>query len=400
MFFPKEQVAETCDTKAELTRCYGSNTLSFFGLAQQNAHFLAPGDEGLINYRLEGNVAVVLGDPICPPEAFERVTRSFLDFCKLRNWRVAFYQTNPDHLSIYRALKLHTFKIGEEAIINPQTFTLKGSAIANVRISARRAERDAVVVHWHEGALPIEAINQLEQISKIWLEHKAGQDASEMGFSMGRLSELPDAAKRGDMLADIQLADGESIVPGVVTGVATTSSGKPCAFVTFLPVYGTLATNITNHQPGVLDTNPSLRRCPLSLATSPSAAMQAENWGWTLDLMRRTPDAPPGVMELLLVRAIERFRDFGAQLVSLGMVAMADTRQEMTASQRQLASFLTDRLHLLESRRSLYNFKQKFQPRWESRYIVTGTTLALPKIALAIFRLRNYSAGSLVRIIK
>src|SRR5579884_3240958 len=135
MFYPKEQVVETCDTKAELTRYYGRNTLSFFGLAQQNSHFLAPGDEGLINYRLESNVAVVLGDPVCPPDAFERVTRSFLDFCKLRNWRVAFYQTNPDHLSIYHALKLHTFKIGEEAIIHPQTFTLKGSAIANVRIS-------------------------------------------------------------------------------------------------------------------------------------------------------------------------------------------------------------------------------------------------------------------------
>jgi phosphatidylglycerol lysyltransferase len=400
MFYPKEQVAETCDTKAELTRYYGSNTLSFFGLAQQNAHFLAPGDEGLINYRLEGNVAVVLGDPVCPPEAFERVTRSFLDFCKLRNWRVAFYQTNSDHLSVYRALKLHTFKIGEEAIIHSQTFTLKGSAIANVRISARRAERDAVAVQWYEGVLPVEVINQLEQISKLWLEHKAGQDASEMGFSMGRLSELPGAAKRGDMLADIQSADDDGMVPRVVTGVAITSSGKPCAFVTFLPVYGTLATNIMSHQSSVLDINPSMQRSPRSPATSPSAAMEAENWGWTLDLMRRTPDAPPGVMELLLVRAIERFRASGAQLVSLGMVAMADTRQEMTASQRQLAGFVTDRLHLLESRRSLFNFKQKFQPRWESRYIVTGTTLALPKIALAILRLRNYSAGGVVRLIK
>ena len=397
MFYPKEQVAETCDTKAELTRNYGSNTLSFFGLAQQNLHFLAPGDEGLINYRLESNVAVVLGDPVCPPEAFERVTRSFLDFCKLRNWRVAFYQTNPDHLSTYRALKLHTFKIGEEAIIHPQTFTLKGSAIANVRISARRAERDAVVLHWHEGVLPPEVINQLEQISKVWLEHKAGHESSEMGFSMGRLSELPDAAKLGDMLADIHLTGNEGIVPQVVTGVATTSSGTPCAFVTFLPIYGTLATNVMNR---ILSTNLSLQPCSLSTTASPSVAMQEDGWGWTLDLMRRTPDASPGVMELLLVRAIERFQASRAQVVSLGMVAMADTRQEMTGAQRQLASFVTDHLHLLESRRSLFNFKQKFQPRWESRYIVTSTTLALPKIALAVLRLRNYSGGPLVKLIK
>jgi phosphatidylglycerol lysyltransferase len=100
------------------------------------------------------------------------------------------------------------------------------------------------------------------------------------------------------------------------------------------------------------------------------------------------------------VRAIERFRSFGAHIVSLGMVAMSDTRQEMTPGQRRLASFVTNRLHLLEGRRTLFNFKHKFHPRWESRYIVTSTTLALPKIALAVLRLRNYTGGGLVRLIK
>ncbi len=123
---------------------------------------------------------------------------------------------------------------------------------------------------------------------------------------------------------------------------------------------------------------------------SPGNLSEIQNWGWALDLMRRTPDAPPGVIELLLARAIERFRSCGAHIVSLGMVAMADTRQEMTPGQRQIASFVIDRLHMLESRHTLFKFKQKFHPRWESRYIVTNTTVALPKIALAILRLRNY----------
>ena len=77
-------------------------------------------------------------------------------------------------------------------------------------------------------------------------------------------------------------------------------------------------------------------------------------------------------------------------MVSLGMVALSDTHQEMTPSQQRIASFVMDRLHLLENRHTLFKFKQKFHPRWESRYIVTNTTLALPKVALAILRLRNY----------
>jgi len=376
MFYPKEQITQAYDIKAELTRYFGSHTLAFFGLAQQNAHFLAPGEEGLVNYRLETNVAVVPGDPVCAPASFERVTRSFLDFCTLRNWHVAFYQANTEHLPAYRALKLHAFKIGEEALIDPQDFTLDGSTMANVRTSARRAERDNVNICWYEGVPSAEGMQQLEQISSAWLEHKAGKHTSEMGFSMGRLNELPESAKRADELASIPLNIAHRVVPQVVTGVATTSSGKPCAFVTFLPVYGSLATNATGDQSDM------------------------EGWGWTLDLMRRTPDAPPGVIELLLVRAIERFRSCGAQMLSLGLAAMADTRQEMTPSQGQLASFVTKRLHLLESRRSLFSFKQKFHPRWESRYVVTSSTLALPKIALAILRLRNYSGGGLVRLIK
>ena len=115
--------------------------------------------------------------------------------------------------------------------------------------------------------------------------------------------------------------------------------------------------------------------------------------------MRRVPGAPPGVMELLLVGAIERFRCCGAHVVSLGLVALADTSQEMIPVERKLVRLVTDRLHLLENRETLFNFKQKFHPCWQSRYLVTNTTLALPKIALAVLRLRDYSGGGVARLL-
>src|SRR5205807_6059068 len=123
--------------------------------------------------------------------------------------------------------------------------------------------------------------------------------------------------------------------PRLVTGVATEQTGRACAFVTFTPIYGS-----------------------------------AHTWGWALDLMRRVPDAPRGVMELLLVQALERFRERGANVVSLGLVAMADTKQEMPPMQRQFASLVSEQMRLLKTHRSLFHFKQKFCPCWESRYIV------------------------------
>jgi lysylphosphatidylglycerol synthetase-like protein (DUF2156 family) len=145
-----------------------------------------------------------------------------------------------------------------------------------------------------------------------------------------------------------------------------TTGNKACAFMTFTPIYGSLTNEAAGDQTEVQD------------------------WGWTLDMMRRSPDAPPGVIELLLVRAIERFRLCGALVLSLGLVAWADTNQELSPLQQRLAGFVTNRLHLLETHHTLFKFKQKFHPRWESRYVVTRTTLALPKVALGVFRVRNY----------
>jgi lysylphosphatidylglycerol synthetase-like protein (DUF2156 family) len=365
-----ESLSHSSHPEMELTRAYGGNSLAFFGLFPQNLHFLAPG--GVVNYRLANKVAVVLGDPVCAPEAMEKVIQSFLDFCAHSHWRVAFYQASSAYLSAYHALGLHSFKMGEEAVLNPQTFTLRGSALANVRTSTRRAERDGVSIQWFEGVPSTAIMQQLEDVSLAWLVHKAGKQASETGFSTGRLDDVLEGAALAENIASLSPSVSPGKAPRFITAVVTTRIGTACAFVTFTPIYA----------------------APLGEDTH----LEAQGWGWSLDLMRRTPDAPPGVMELLLVRALERFRSSGAQIVNLGLVALADTCQEMTPGQRYLVSGIFDRFHLLEGRESLFKFKQKFDPSWQSRYLVTSSTLALPQIALAILRLRNYSGAGVARL--
>src|SRR6266480_2600963 len=378
--YSTEQGAQAWHPEEELLHDYGSNSLAFFGLAPENRHFLTLDGAGLVNYRLVSNVAVVLGDPVCSSEAYEQVTQSFLDFCAHQKWHVAFYQAASEHLAAYRARNLHAFKMGEEAILYPQTFTLRGSAMANVRISSRRAERDGVTPHWYQGVPPREVMRQLEQVSSAWLEHKTGSHAAETGFSTGRLDEVIESAERADAIAHLSVPfhNPPRAVPRLVTGVATTSAGTACAFVTFTPIYGGVTPE----------------------TTTPGNQSSSQGWGWSLDLMRRVPDAPPGVMELLLVRALERFPSCGALVVSFCLVALADTSQEMTPVERKLVSLATDGLHMMEHRETLFNFKQKFQPSWQSRYLVTNTTLALPKIALAVLRLRNYSGGGVARLLR
>lgn len=358
---------------AELTRAYGDHALAFFGLALENEHFLAPEGKGLVNYRLVQNVAVVPGDPLCTPEAREEVTRSFLEFCAAQGWSAAFYQASAVHLPVYRALKLGALKMGEEALIHPQTFTLQGSALANVRTSCRRAERAGVTLDWYEGIPSAEVMHQLRLVSDRWFQDKAGERREEMGFSMGRLDDLLAAAERAESLATCPQpqATVQPAVPRLVIAIARESSGQPCAFVTFTPIYG----------------------CERGASEVIDAPDRLPTRGWALDLLRRIPDAPPGVMDLLLVRSIERFGQAGARCVSLGLVVWAESRPEKAAVHQPLTSLLTDRLGMFASRQSLYKFKQKFRPTWESRYLVVSTPLAWPLTFLALLRLRNYTQG-------
>ncbi|BCL77574.1 DUF2156 domain-containing protein [Ktedonobacteria bacterium brp13] len=367
-----DQQAPLRHPEVELLQLYGSHPLAFLGLAEDVEHFLAPEGQGLINYRLVNRVAMVLGDPLCAPQAVEKVTRSFLAFCRTRGWSVAFYQTRPAHLAIYRALKLHVFKMGEEAMLFPQTFTLQGHALANVRTSCRRAEREGIQIQWYEGVPPATVMQQLASVSNAWLECKGGQQTEETGFSTGRFQEILTNAQRADQIADLTQPFPEAFpAPPLVTGVALTRSGQACAFVTFTPIYGG--------------------------ATGEEGT--GHNWGWALDLMRRTADAPSGAMELLLVQALERFRLRGAHQVSLGLVALADTRQEMAPIWRHLVDGASRRMALFESRQTLFRFKQKFAPCWESRYLVASSRLAFPKIALAVLRLRHYAGRGFVRLL-
>jgi hypothetical protein len=70
-----------------------------------NIHKLfSPSYRSFLAYRVRGNFAVVLADPVGPEEEIELTIAEFMKFCQENDWRVAFYQTLPDFLHVYRRL--------------------------------------------------------------------------------------------------------------------------------------------------------------------------------------------------------------------------------------------------------------------------------------------------------
>ena len=96
--------------------------------------------------------------------------------------------------------------------------------------------------------------------------------------------------------------------------------------------------------------------------------------GMGLDVMARTPKAPAGTMELLLIATMEQVFDEGIEFVSLGACPMAE-RHPLDGSDPRLLRWIFRTLYRsrignrLFNFRSLAHFKAKFSPRWEPLYI-------------------------------
>jgi phosphatidylglycerol lysyltransferase len=323
VLLPNEQEREAAFA---LTRTYGTSTISYFALEVGKSFFFSASGKSFISYVLEGDVAVVAGDPIGPEEEMLPVISQFMSYCHKQDWTTVFWQVRDVYTELYRQAGMHLLKIGEDPVINIDTFTLAGKAMANTRTSTRHAEKSGLHVVFYRGLVQdAEQLAQMEQISRAWLASKGG---SEMGFSMGRFD------AHGD---DEQ-----------VYALAVDRDNNVYGFVSFVPIYG--------------------------------------RKGWGIDLMRRTARVPVGTMELIIVRSMEYLKAGGAGIVSLGLAPMSNINHSDETLLEYGIDFLSNFVGDLSKKSSLCNFKKKFQPGWESRYLVYSNTLRLPKAGWALYR--------------
>ena len=318
-----------------LERC-GAAPLLFFALLPDKRYLFGEsgGREWGIAYRVVGRHALALGDPLGDPEAVRDAIEGFLDLCRRQGWRPAFYQVTATHLDAYRAAGLRAVKVGEDAQMGLADFSLAGKRFKNLRNDLRRIEKAGVAleVYGPDAPPPADVTADMEAISEGW---RRAHRAKEGSFAMGGFE------------------PGSALFRASRYFVARdTNSGKVLAFTTFVPAYGT-----------------------------------GEAGGWTLDLMRRRPDALHGVMDFLIVSAAERFREEGAGRVSLGLSPLAgagEAGEGLAVS--QVRRFLFTRLGRVYNFQGLHTFKSKFATDWQPRYLVSRPGLGLAATAGAVLK--------------
>ncbi len=326
----------------DLVMRYGGNGTSYMALWPGNALAFDAAHSSFAAYRVKADVAVVLGDPIGPAEALPGLVRSFAATAAAHGWDHLFYATSNDNLDLYREAGYTLLQVGEEAVIPLGDLSFTGKKWQNIRTAANRATREGVTFHFLEGgAIPPALRAQFDAISAEW---EAGRVLPAMEFTLGRTGDVDD--------------------PEVYVAAAVDAEGRVLAFVDWLPV-------------------PAKK-------------------GWVIDLMRRREGAMSGIMEYLIGMSLLALQERGYRQASLATAPLADLDRDGAASPLQrLLDLVYHRFDAFYNFQSLFEFKAKFQPRWEPVYLAFRSEEELIRAtrAIAIAHLPDLNVATLARLV-
>ena len=105
----------------------------------------------------------------------------------------------------------------------------------------------------------------------------------------------------------------------------------------------------------------------------------------TIDLMRHRIGTENGLMDFLFLNLIESARAEGHATFNFGLSPLSGVGEEPEDRLIEKAlKFILDNLNQFYNFRGLHDFKAKFLPTWEPRYLVFPNFSSLPAIGLAL----------------
>ncbi len=291
--------------------------------------------KGFVMYAVEGRSWIAMGNPLGDETVRHELAWEFRERVDREGGWTLFYQVRPENLHLYLDQGLSLLKLGEEARLPLGELTLEGGGKKKLRHATRKVEEEGCTFEVVPPERVPDLLPQLAGISDDWL---AGRRSREKGFSLGFFSA------------------------------------------------------------------PYLARCPLALVRQDGAPVAFANL-WlggggeelSFDLMRHLAAAPSGVMDFLFVHLALWGREQGYSWLNLGMAPLSGL------ADRRLAP-LWSRLGALAFRhgehfyhfQGLRQYKEKFSPVWEPRYLAAPGGLVLPR---ALTNLATLIGGGLRGVI-
>ncbi|MCF6331746.1 MAG: phosphatidylglycerol lysyltransferase domain-containing protein [Draconibacterium sp.] len=290
-----------------LVKDYGNSALDYFKYYPDKLFFF--NNDGFLAYKIHHNFALVLELPVCETDSGKKqLLHEFEKYAKENGLRTFYYRVPEESTVWFHHLKKKTIFIGQEAILNLETFSLTGSKMHPIRNAINKAKKMGFTFHLYSPMIKDGVMQKLTQVSDDWLK-KPGK--SETIFSQGKF--LPELMKETTILT------------------IENSEEKIVAFLNIIPDF-----------------------------------VKGEG---TYDLIRVADDAPTGIVYFLLIEMFEYFKQQGILKVNLGMVAFAGISETKNMTERSM-KFALENLKTLNHFKGQYLFKEKFKPEWVNKYLV------------------------------
>jgi len=293
--------------------------VSRLALLGDKRFFFSDHGNAFVMYGVQGRSWVAMGDPVGPPDEHRELIWRFYALVDRHGGWPVFYEVGDGNLPAYIDLGLTVLKIGEEARVRLESFSLEGSERKPLRHAVRRLERDGCTFEVLSDASATALFPELKVVSDAWLGAKGTR---EKRFSLGRFDE--------HYLLQTPVA-------------VIRQGGRVVAFANLW--------------------------------------LGAEGGELSIDLMRHLPDAPGGVMDALFVHLMLWGKERGYSAFALGMAPLAGLRTGPFASLwNRLAGLLYRYGEHFYNFQGLRQYKEKFDPDWQPRFLVCPGGGALPGV--------------------
>ncbi|MFD4295382.1 bifunctional lysylphosphatidylglycerol synthetase/lysine--tRNA ligase LysX [Rhodococcus sp. NPDC058505] len=304
----------------------GDDSLGYFATRRDKAVVFAPSGKAAVTYRVEVGVCLASGDPIGDEQAWPHAIDAWLALASTYGWTPAVMGASEAGATAYARAGLTVLQLGDEAIVRTRDFDLAGRDMRQVRQAVNRVRKQGVTVRIRRHRdLPPEDMRRVIDLADAWRDTDA-----ERGFSMA-LGRLGDPADGDCLLVEALGSDDEAL--GLLSLVPWGASGV------------------------------------------------------SLDLMRRNPTAPNGVVELMVTDLATGGDRFGITRISLNFAVFRSVFEEgarigagpVLRMWRSLLMFASKWWQL----EALYRSNVKYQPDWVPRYLCFADRRVLPKVGVA-----------------
>ncbi len=315
--------AEELERPNHLLKEYGSSALDYFKTYQDKMIFEPEGMDAFISYRIAGNFAVVLENPIASDEkSMGECIQSFDRFCYESGLKSLYYRVPEVSLPIYKRLKKKSMFLGQEGIVELSKFSLEGGSRKSIRNAISKVKDRGFKVNFHFPPIKDGQLQKVKSVSDDWL---AETDRSEIIFSQG-------------------MFDWEELKQQTLVTVEN-SEEKVVAFLNIIPDFA-----------------------------------KGES---TYDLLRKTKDAPNGVMDYILVEMFGYLKSQGYETVNMGFAPMSGLKDPTKFSEKSM-KFAYEKIKSFAHYKGMREYKEKFATIWHNKYLIYDHDYDLMQVPRAL----------------